>query len=214
MSVRAGISKIVSHPVVFNAQTALLGGKRFALKLEPVALHTTRGQVRGTVLDVGGGTASGHALWPADWTYISLDPDKRVVRGDASRGAIRRIVGDASCLGLGDDSVDVVMMKGVSHHLDDSTWLSALSEVRRILRPDGYFLFVDGVFSRERWISRLAWFADTGRFPRPSSQLESAIAKSFEVESIERMNLLHRSLVLVGRPHPALRGGLTERIGT
>jgi SAM-dependent methyltransferase len=171
------------------------------------------GQAHGTVLDVGGGTAIGHSLWPADWTYISLDPDKRVVRRDPSGGGIRRIVGDASCLGFGDDSVDVVMMKGVSHHLDDSTWLSALSEVRRVLRPDGYFLFVDGVFARERWISRLAWFVDTGRFPRPSNEIESAIATSFDVESIERMNLLHHSLVLVGRPHPAMRGGLTERIG-
>ncbi|HUE08119.1 MAG TPA: class I SAM-dependent methyltransferase [Acidimicrobiales bacterium] len=213
MSVRAWFSRIVSHPRVFDAQTAILGGKRLAVTLRPIAAHTTRGRAHGIVLDVGGGTASGHSLWPPDWTYISLDPDKRVVRRDASRGAIRRIVGDASCLAFGDDSVDVVMMKAVSHHLDDSTWLSALSEVRRILRPEGYFLFVDGVFSHERWISRLAWFADTGRFPRPSTELESAIATSFEVESKERMDLLHHSLVLVGRPHPALRGGLTERIG-
>jgi SAM-dependent methyltransferase len=213
MSVRDRFSRIVSHPRVFDVQTTLLGGKRLARTLTPIALHTTRGQVRGTVLDVGGGTASAHSLWPAAWTYISLDPDRRVVRRDTSGCAIRRIVGDASCLGFGDHSVDVVMMKGVSHHLDDSTWFSALSEVRRILRPDGYFLFVDGVLKPRRWISRLAWFVDTGRFPRPSGEIESAIANSFQVESIERLTLLHHSLVLVGRPDPALRRGHTERTG-
>jgi SAM-dependent methyltransferase len=213
MSLRDRFSRIVSHPRVFDAQTTLFGGRHLARTLEPIALHTTRGQACGTVLDVGGGTASGHSLWPAAWTYISLDPDRRVAHRDASGRVIRRIVGDASCLGFEDDSVDVVMMKGVSHHLDDSTWLSALSEVRRILRPDGYFLFVDGVFSRRKWVSRLAWSVDTGRFPRPSSELEGAIAKSFQVESVEHLTLLHHSLVLVGRPEPALRRGHTERTG-
>jgi SAM-dependent methyltransferase len=205
MPVRDVVSRVVSHPRVFEIQTSLLGGHRLDEAIRPAALHATGGRPSGTVLDVGGGTASGHALWPEGWTYISVDPDRRVVEFDSSHGAIRRLVGDATMLPFPDDAIDVVFMKGVSHHLEDTTWSKALVEVRRILKPDGYFLFVDGVWRRRRVISRLAWTLDAGRFPRVPERLEAEIAESFEVESIRRLTLLHDSLILTGRPLPASR---------
>jgi SAM-dependent methyltransferase len=204
MSVRNHFSRIVSHPRVFDAQTALLGARRLAEVLQPITARVTQGRATGTVVDVGGGTASGYSLWPENWTYLSLDPDKRLVEHDTSGGTIRRIVGDATCMGFRDHSVDVVMMKGVSHHLDDAAWPLALSEVRRILRPGGHFLLVDGVWSRRRWISRLGWALDTGRFPRASAEIERAVAESFHVEPSERLTLLHDCVILTGRPHSTL----------
>jgi SAM-dependent methyltransferase len=214
MSVRNRFSRIVSHPSVFDAQTALLGARRLAEVLQPIAARTTQGRTLGTVVDVGGGTASGYSLWPKTWTYVSLDPDRRVVEHDTSGGTIPRIVGDASCMGFRDHSVDVVMMKGVSHHLDDASWFLALSEVRRILRSDGYFVFVDGVWSRRRWISRLGWALDTGRYPRASAEIERDVAESFHVESSERLTLLHDCVILTGRPHSAIRLEHSEQTGT
>ena len=205
MPVRDVVSKVVSHPRVFEIQTSLLGGHRLDETIRPTALHATGGRTCGTVLDVGGGTASGHALWPEGWTYISVDPDRRVVEFDKSGGAIRRLVGDATKLPFPDDAIDVVFMKGVSHHLEDTTWSKALVEVRRILKPDGYFLFVDGVWTPRRVISRLGWTLDAGRFPRKPERLEAEIAQSFEVESVQRLTLLHLTVILTARPLSASR---------
>jgi SAM-dependent methyltransferase len=142
-------------------------------------------------------------LWPDGWTYISIDPDERVAELDTNGDTIQRLVGDASKLALHDDSVDVVMMKNVSHHLDDEIWAGALSEVRRVLKPDGYFVFVDALWSPRRYISRLAWSLDAGRFPRVSERLEGDIAKSFDVESVQRLTLVHHCIMLTGRPRSA-----------
>jgi SAM-dependent methyltransferase len=203
MAVREGISRIVSHPRVFKVQTALLGGRRLAETLQPIATHATQGRASGTVVDVGGGTASGRSLWPDGWTYISVDPDERVAELDTHGDAIQRVVGDASKLAFDDDSVDVVMMKNVSHHLDDETWPSALTEVRRILKSDGYFVFVDALWSQRRLVSRLAWSLDAGRFPRVSERLEGDIARSFDVESVKRLTLVHHCIMVTSRPRSA-----------
>jgi SAM-dependent methyltransferase len=165
-----------------------------------MATLATQGERCGTVVDVGGGTASARSLWPEGWTYISVDPDQRVVDFDGSGGTICRLVGDASNLGFRDHSLDVLLMKDVSHHLSDRQWAMALAEIRRTLKPDGYFLFVDGLWSHRRLISRLGWALDAGRFPRPYEVILSALEGSFDVESVERLTLLHDSVIIMCRP--------------
>jgi SAM-dependent methyltransferase len=203
MSTRDTISRIVSHPRVFQVQTALLGGNRLTESLLPLVSRATEGVSSGTVVDVGGGTASARSLWPAGWTYISLDPDQRLVtfdNSDNSDKAMQRLVGDASRLALLDNSVDVVFMKNVSHHLDNTQWPNALTEIRRVLKPEGHFLFVDALWSQYRLISRLAWSVDAGRFPRVSEKVERAIADSFDVENVERLTLIHHCIMVTSRP--------------
>ena len=200
MSTRDTISRIVSHPRVFQVQTALLGGNRLTKSLLPLVSRATKGVSSGTVVDVGGGTASARSLWPAGWTYISLDPDQRLVTFDNTDDGMQRLVGDASRLALLDNSVDVVFMKNVSHHLDDTQWPNALTEIRRVLKPDGYFLFVDALWSQYRLISRLAWSVDAGRFPRVSEKVERAISDSFDVEYVERLTLIHHCIMVTSRP--------------
>ena len=200
MDMRGAISRFVSHPKVFEAQTAVLGGHRLIAALQPMVAEATHGRTSGTVLDLGGGTANARSLWPHDWEYLSVDPDQRLVALEDTDQKMHRLVGDASELGLVDNSFDVVLMKNVSHHLDDATWSGALSEVRRILKPDGYFIFVDALWSQNRIISRLAWAVDAGRFPRVSEKIERAIAVAFDVESVERLTLIHHCILLITRP--------------
>jgi SAM-dependent methyltransferase len=200
MSTRDTISRIVSHPRVFQVQTALLGGNRLTKSLLPLVSRATKGVSSGTVVDVGGGTASARSLWPVGWTYISLDPDQRLVTFDNADDGMQRLVGDASRLALLDNSIDVVFMKNVSHHLDDTQWPNALAEIQRVLKPDGYFLFVDALWSQYRLISRLAWSVDAGRFPRISEKVERAIADSFDVEYVERLTLIHHCIMVTSRP--------------
>lgn len=204
MKLRDGISRVVSHPRVFRIQTVILGGNRLAEAMQPAIETVTKDTDCGTVLDVGGGTASARSLWPAGWTYISIDPDHRVVEGEV-HGGVSQIVGDATKLGFLDNSMDVVLMKNVSHHLNDAMWIRALAEVRRILKPDGWLLFVDGTWNGRRLISRLGWALDAGRWPRPFESLQDAIEVEFDVETVTRLTLLHDSIIMVNRPQVVAR---------
>ncbi|HVF19952.1 MAG TPA: methyltransferase domain-containing protein [Mycobacteriales bacterium] len=71
-------------------------------------------------------------------------PDLRVVGSDLSQGMLAKaraagawplIQADATALPVRDDAVDLVVARGVLHHLPDVT--AALAEWRRVLRPGG-----------------------------------------------------------------------------
>jgi len=58
---------------------------------------------------------------------------------------------DAMRLSFKDAAFDLVVSQNVFHHL--SNWQSALGEVDRVLRPEGFLLWLDLAFPR--WIVRL-----------------------------------------------------------
>jgi ubiquinone/menaquinone biosynthesis C-methylase UbiE len=55
-------------------------------------------------------------------------------------------VEDASNLSFTDSSFDLVISQNVFHHIPD--WKRAVREVRRVLRPEGYFIWYDLVFPK------------------------------------------------------------------
>lgn len=82
--------------------------------------------------------------------YSQSNP-RRLVGIDISENAIARaqsvhghlaqfFVADAHHLSLPDSSFDVVIGRGILHHLDFET---AICELDRVLRPDGYAIFVE-----------------------------------------------------------------------
>jgi SAM-dependent methyltransferase len=87
-------------------------------------------ELRGTVLDVGGGRHGGHdEAWGAGVRRFRLDLSE-VHRPD--------LVGDALHLPVRDGSLDVVAMVEVLEHVPDP-W-RAVEEARRVLRPGGVLL--------------------------------------------------------------------------
>ena len=202
MSFRSVLERIVSHPTINEFQTRLFGRSRLEAIMNPVAAHTFADTPEGTVVDIGGGTARSRAMWPAEWTYYSIDPDARVLEVEATDKPIERLVGDAAALPLPDNSADVVLMQCVSHHLDDSIWPISLREAKRVLKPEGSLIFVDGLWTNHRWISRAFWKLDAGHYPRTSEQLESAITGQFSIVDIERFTLVHHSILLTASPLP------------
>lgn len=196
MSFRDALGRIVSHPTINEFQTRLLGRSRLEAIMTPVAARTFNDAPEGTVVDIGGGTARSRAMWPAEWTYYSIDPDARVLAVEPTDKPIERLVGDAAALPLPDNSADVVLMQCVSHHLDDSIWPVSLAEANRVLKPGGSFIFIDGVWTKRRWLSRAFWKLDAGHYPRTSEQLESAITNQFKISDIERFTLVHHSILL------------------
>lgn len=195
--VRGLYSRAISHPRVYKAQGRLLGRDRLEAAMRPVVQRAVAGAATGTVVDVGGGTAEARALWPAGWRYIAVDNDERMhgIRTDS----MERVTGSAEDVPLPDGLADHVLMSNVSHHLDDRTWSATLTEIRRMLRPDGTLIFVDGLFVRRDVVSRLGWFLDAGRYPRPEARLLADLSAVFDVVSVERLRLLHHCMVVEAR---------------
>lgn len=195
MAVRDLVGRVVSHPTVNRIQTTIFGQKKLDARLEPAAQSTWEGIPHGTVVDIGGGSARSRSMWPASWRYISIDPDPRVSELH-DEAPIERLVGSAADVPLPDNSADVVLMQCVSHHLDDRTWPQSLDEIDRILKPGGDFVFLDGVWSSRRWISRLFWRLDVGRHPRTSLDLEGAINDRFKTDDTQRFTLIHHVILV------------------
>ena len=51
---------------------------------------------------------------------------------------------DATHLAFKDNSFDIVLSFGVMHHIYN--WLDAMEEIKRVLRPKSYFIYMDLVY--------------------------------------------------------------------
>lgn len=193
---RSSYDAVVSAPMVNKVQTSLLGRDTLTDALAPVVAATTDELEHGVVIDLGGGTAQYRHLWPTSWRYCCVDPDERVIGFNDTAGPIEHITGSAEQVPLEDGCADQVFMAAVSHHLDDDAWPRALAEVRRLVKPSGSFIFVDGVLG-PRLKSRIGWRFDVGKHPRTSESLEAALATLGPLTRIERMSLLHDVIIAV-----------------
>ncbi len=107
-----------------------------------------------SVLDVGSGRGGTAALvadrFRADVVGVDLSPEAVAFCTRAHRSArLRFEVGDAEHLPLPDESVDVVTNLESSHTYPDMR--AFLAEVRRVLRPGGWFLHTD-LLAESRWL--------------------------------------------------------------
>jgi SAM-dependent methyltransferase len=106
------------------------------------------------VLDVGSGRGGTAALvadrFRADVIGVDLSPEAVAFCTRTHRAErLRFEVGDAEHLPLPDESVDVVTNLESSHTYPDMR--AFLSEVRRVLRPGGWFLHTD-LLAEQRWL--------------------------------------------------------------
>lgn len=199
MSLRTVFDGFVSQPAIYRVQTKLLGRKKLdaqmSAAIKPIATLTPNG----IIVDVGGGTAQTRKLWPPEWTYISVDPDERMVEIDDTF-LIDRRVGGADELPVDDESADVVLLQNMSHHLEDKIWAASLKEAHRVLKPSGKLVFMDATLSRKRWISRIFWKLDAGHFPRREEVLLEDISRSFSISDVSRFTLVHHVVLVTAIP--------------
>jgi len=77
---------------------------------------------------------------------IDMDPQQVALAHKSGNGLpnVRYLEADATTLPFKSSSFDVVLSFGVLHHIKD--WLGALKEVRRVLKPGGYFVYADIIY--------------------------------------------------------------------
>jgi ubiquinone/menaquinone biosynthesis C-methylase UbiE len=118
---------------------------------------------RGRVLELGAGTGLNLDLYPASVEDLTLtEPDPHMIkqlrkRVDEAGHAAKVVEAPAEALPFEDDSFDTVALTLVLCTVPDPA--GALREIQRVLKPDGQFLFLEHVRSRNpslaKWQDRL-----------------------------------------------------------
>ncbi|HET9443051.1 MAG TPA: class I SAM-dependent methyltransferase, partial [Acidimicrobiales bacterium] len=168
-------------------------------------------EARGRVLEVGSGTGRNLALYRDVEAVVALEPD------DAMRDRLlRRIpaaavpveVHDAGLgeSGLADASFDTVVSTLVLCSVDDQD--AVLGEIRRLLKPDGQFLFLEHVRSPGLWGTLEAavtpvWRRLAGGCHLDRRTLQAMRAAGLAITDCQRSGLLVRGVARPAR-HPVL----------
>lgn len=113
---------------------------------------------RGRVLELGAGTGLNLELYPLDVSDLTLvEPDPHMVKQLRNRvaelGSAAQVVeAPGEKLPFEDDSFDTVVVTLVLCTVPDPT--ATLAEIKRVLKPDGQFLFMEHVRSPDPGLSK------------------------------------------------------------
>lgn len=153
------LNRLCSVPAAYDFLQGIAGRARFAAIIARIIETVPHGRT----LDVG--SSGGVMAKELGRSAVSVDLDPAPIFKSRSRGnTMASVVGDAGALPFVNGSFDVTLLIAVSHHLDDATLRATLAELARVTR--GSFVFVDGLLNNRRWLARLLWRYDRGRFPR------------------------------------------------
>ena len=173
----------------------------------------TRASAKVLNIGVGSGKLEG-LLMQAGYSVAALDPDENAISKLASIG-IDAHTGVAEHLPFEDGSFDAVIASEVLEHLESDNCHQAISEIRRVLKPGGYF--IGTVPYQEHLADNLTICPHCGeRFHRwghrqtfDKKQLASLFVNGFELVSLSR-----RAFVVWGvRPMRLLKSSFKWLLG-
>ena len=155
---------------------------------------------RGRVLEIGAGTGLNLQHYPPEVEEIvATEPEAGMMRRARDKAAelhrpVRFVEASGEKLPFEDDEFDTAVSTLVLCSVDDQA--RVLREIRRVLKPDGRFLFIEHVRSDDpklaKWQDRLdrPWSATIGQGCHANRQtLQSIESAGFEVRGLERGTL-------------------------
>ena len=82
-----------------------------------------------------------------DVTGVDVDPAQIAEAQESCRGIpnVSFQKADATGLPFPDRNFNIVLSFGTTHHIPD--WLDALGEIRRVMKPEGHFIYYDLVYT-------------------------------------------------------------------
>lgn len=166
----------------------------------------------GRVLEVGAGNGLNLLHYPPTVELVlAVEPEPRLraaARAEASRAdiGVLLLAADAHRLPLADDSVDAAVSCLVLCSVAEPH--RVLSELRRVLRPDGELVFLEHVIGRTLGLARLQRWLDATVWPRLAGGCHCArdtagtiTAAGFDIGTIERFRFPDTRLPLPTSPH-------------
>ncbi len=153
---------------------------------------------RGRVLEIGVGTGLSLPHYPPMDELVAADPSEPMLRRAKRRAAeagvdVTFVEASAEQLPFEDDSFDTVVSMLVLCTVENQQ--RALQEIRRVLRPNGQFLFSEHVRSedpkRARWQDRLEpiWGVVANGCHPNRHTLDAIRAAGFDVSGVEQGEL-------------------------
>jgi ubiquinone/menaquinone biosynthesis C-methylase UbiE len=166
----------------------------------------TVGAARGRVLELGMGTGLNLPFYENVDEVVGVEPDPHMLRRARRRGArasvpVRLVESDAQALPFAQGEFDTVVISLALCTIPNPD--AALSEARRVLKPEGRLLFLEHVRSQKPRVARVqdvitpCWRAIAGGC-HPNRDTVSAIRRHFEVE-----RLWEKGVIVQGTARPA-----------
>lgn len=136
------------------------------------------------VLDIPCGTGLLVKCCKPSW-YVGADIDaRRVVEAKSRHPFERFVVSDASSLIFMNDQFDRILVSGLFHHVSDAISSKILSELKRVLKPNGKLIVVEAIWPK-KWYNFIGFAArkmDQGKFVRYEYEYEVLFRQYFKIE--------------------------------
>ena len=190
MSLIAKLSPILSSPTVYLACQTLVGGVRARQRCIADYVRPTSGLA---VLDIGCGPGYAITYFPKP-QYYGFDVSPRYIRYARSRfaahGKFFCTVFDESAAGSV-PPVDVVLLMGLVHHLDDDEAVKLFTTIKRVMKPEGRLVTLDGGYrTGQSAIAKMFLDNDRGKHVRDEQGYVKIAGRVFsKVQSIAREDL-------------------------
>jgi SAM-dependent methyltransferase len=159
------------------------------------------------VLDIGCGTGELAQCFEPD-DYVGIDISESYIRAAQQRyhGKFQVLSAEHSDrLRIAFDRVFVV---GVFHHLPDEKVAATLSAVTNVLKPEGYALIIEAVWSSRWWDlpNYVFRWLDRGKHVRSESQWRALLGASWRLEKtwFIHKGLLEDFIVVLRPPNPTV----------
>lgn len=157
-------------------------------------------------LDFGCGTGEFTPSFPQHG-YLGVDISRGYVQYAAQHNPGPYGVMDGRALALRDESFDAILVLGVIHHLEDEAARATLSELHRVLRPNGTLLVLEDIPPPSVWNipGRLMHWLDRGDAIRADADYQRLFSPWFAVERFWtiRSGICDYGVYRLGRSIPA-----------
>jgi SAM-dependent methyltransferase len=178
----SGVYRILERPGIYERIQRLLGAQAARKRFSREFLRPFPGA---RVLDIGCGTASLLDDLPDGVDYFGFDLNPAYIDaarrryGDRGRFYVARVGHEPES--LGENTFDLVVARGIFHHLGDGDVQELLASARRHLRPGGALVSSDPSFHAgqpllARWIISM----DRGRRVRTPEAYRKLIGQHFD----------------------------------
>jgi len=176
--------------------------------------HRLLTQVSGEVLEVGAGTGANIKLYSLNVTRLVLsEPDKHMRRllteqlGNHQAGHVSVSGGSGEQIEADDESFDYVVSSLVCCSVTNLN--ACLSEIRRVLRPGGSFVFLEHVAapsgtSTRRWQNMInpLWKTFMGNCHLNRETESAIVSEGFDIVQIDRDSMCNAPPIV----RPTIRG--------